>query len=93
MPFKSQAQRAFFNANRAKMEKQGVDVDEWNQASKGKSLPARAPKKKSFGQRIAANDHDGDEMPSGGKHMMPDKHKQMMPPKKKRTFGQKIAGK
>jgi hypothetical protein len=39
MPFASDAQRKFFNANRAKLEKQGVDVDEWNHASKGKSLP------------------------------------------------------
>lgn len=41
MPYKSKAQEAYFNANRAKLEKQGVDVDEWNQASKGKKLPER----------------------------------------------------
>jgi hypothetical protein len=41
MPFKSQAQRAYFNANRSKLEAQGVDVDEWNRASKGKKLPAK----------------------------------------------------
>jgi hypothetical protein len=46
MPYKSQAQAAYFNANRAKLEKQGVDVDEWNQASKGKLLPKRARVKK-----------------------------------------------
>jgi hypothetical protein len=39
MPFKSTAQRAYFNANRAKLEAQGVDVDEWNKASKGLKLP------------------------------------------------------
>jgi len=39
MPYESEAQRKFFNANRNKLEKQGVDVDEWNHASKGKSLP------------------------------------------------------
>lgn len=39
MPYKSAAQRGYFNANRAKLEKQGVDVDEWNRASKGKKLP------------------------------------------------------
>lgn len=44
MPFVSEAQRGYFNANRDKLEKQGVDVDEWNKASAGKSLPARAPK-------------------------------------------------
>lgn len=44
MPFKSDAQRAFFNANRKKLEAQGVDVDEWNASSRGKKLPARVAK-------------------------------------------------
>jgi hypothetical protein len=44
MPFKSDAQRAFFNANRKKLESQGVDVDEWNASSRGKKLPARVAK-------------------------------------------------
>ena len=46
MPYKSLKQERFFNVNRKKLEKQGVDVDEWNKASKGKKLPLRAPKKK-----------------------------------------------
>jgi hypothetical protein len=46
MPYKSQAQEKFFNANKAKLEKQGVSVEEWNKASKGKKLPKKAPKKK-----------------------------------------------
>ena len=58
MPFKSQAQRKFFNANRPKLEAQGVDVDEWNTASKGMKLPEThrlaAPKVKKFGPRLAA---------------------------------------
>jgi hypothetical protein len=41
MPYKSLAQERYFNANRAKLEKQGVDVDEFNQASKGMRLPAK----------------------------------------------------
>jgi hypothetical protein len=45
MPFVSRKQEAYFNANRDKLEKQGVDVDEWNEASKGKKLPERSPKK------------------------------------------------
>ncbi|HEV7674394.1 MAG TPA: hypothetical protein VGQ12_07680 [Candidatus Angelobacter sp.] len=56
MPYKSDSQRRFFNANRDKMEDQGVDVDEYNAASKGKDLPERASKQKprrSFGQRLA----------------------------------------
>jgi hypothetical protein len=43
MPFVSKAQQGYMNANRQKMEGQGVDVSEWNNASKGKSLPGRAP--------------------------------------------------
>ena len=35
MPFKSEAQRRYFEANKAKLEKQGVDVKEWEQSSKG----------------------------------------------------------
>lgn len=46
MPYKSRAQEAFFNANRKKLEKQGVDVSEWNKASKGLKLPKKAKKKK-----------------------------------------------
>jgi hypothetical protein len=42
MPYKSMAQERYFNANRSKLEKQGVDVDEWNSASKGARLPQRA---------------------------------------------------
>lgn len=42
MPYKSLAQERDFNANRAKLEKQGVNVDEWNSASKGQKLPERA---------------------------------------------------
>lgn len=56
MPYASDAQRKYFNANRSKMEKQGVDVDEYNQASKGKKLPEHAPKKKKkgLGERLSA---------------------------------------
>ncbi len=46
MPYKSKAQERYFNANRAKLERQGVDVAEWNQASKGKRLPAKVKKAK-----------------------------------------------
>lgn len=45
-PYKSKAQEAYFNANKEKLEKHGVDVDEWNEASKGKKLPAKAKKGK-----------------------------------------------
>lgn len=46
MPYASEAQRKFFNANKKKLEKQGVDVDEWNRASKKLKLKKRAKKKK-----------------------------------------------
>lgn len=39
MPYKSKAQEAFFNAHRKKMEAQGVNVDEWNKASAGQTMP------------------------------------------------------
>jgi hypothetical protein len=41
MPYKSKAQEKYFNANRGKLESQGVDVGEWNAASKGKKLPPK----------------------------------------------------
>ena len=44
MPYQSDAQRKFFNANRDKLEKQGVDVDEWNHSSKGIHLPEHVKK-------------------------------------------------
>ncbi len=44
MPYKSEAQRRYFNANREKLEAEGVDVDEWNDSSKGKKLPKKSEK-------------------------------------------------
>jgi hypothetical protein len=50
VPYKSVAQERYFNVNRAKMERAGVNVDEWNQASKGKKLPKKVkPAKKHQG--------------------------------------------
>ena len=51
MPYKSVAQERYFNANRDKLEAQGVDVNEWNQASKGKRLPARVKQTKPSARR------------------------------------------
>lgn len=42
MPYKSLAQERYFNANKGKLEAQGVNVNEWNAASKGKALPKTA---------------------------------------------------
>lgn len=41
MPYKSEAQRKYFNANRKKLEAEGVDVDHWNEISKGKDMPEK----------------------------------------------------
>jgi hypothetical protein len=46
MPFKSEAQRRYFEANKPKLEKKGVNVKEWEESSKGLKLPERAPKSK-----------------------------------------------
>lgn len=46
MPYKSLAQERYFNANKKKLEAQGVNVSEWNQASKGMKLPKKAKQKK-----------------------------------------------
>lgn len=48
-PYASKAQAAYFNIHKNELEKQGVDVDEWNKSSKGKSLPehVRKPETKS----------------------------------------------
>lgn len=44
MPFVSKAQQGYFNVNRSKLEQQGVNVDEWNAASKGMKLPEHVKK-------------------------------------------------
>lgn len=46
MPYKSKAQAAYFNIHKKELEKQGVNVGEWNKASKGKKMPKRAKPKK-----------------------------------------------
>ena len=44
MPYKSKAQAAYFNIHKKQLERQGVNVDEWNKASKGKKLPGKKKK-------------------------------------------------
>ena len=46
MPYKSQAQRAKFHAMAARGEISPATVKEYDQASKGKKLPARVTKKR-----------------------------------------------
>jgi hypothetical protein len=45
MPYKSKKQAAYFNIHKKQLEAKGVDVNEWNKASKGKKLPRRKKKK------------------------------------------------
>ena len=45
MPYKSQAQAGYFHTHQKELEKMGVNVKEWDEASKGKKLPPRAKKK------------------------------------------------
>lgn len=45
MPYVSRAQAAYFNIHKKELESKGVNVAEWNAASKGKSLPKHVHKK------------------------------------------------
>jgi hypothetical protein len=51
MPYKSKAQEAYFNIHKNELEKQGVNVDEWNKASKGMKLPEKVSKLNSMKKR------------------------------------------
>ena len=44
MPYKSEAQRKFFHANKSKLQAQGVDVSEYDKASVGLKLPIKINK-------------------------------------------------
>jgi len=47
MPYKSRAQQGYFHTHQKELERQGVKVAEWDQASKGLKLPAKVrPKPK-----------------------------------------------
>ena len=39
MPYKSEAQRKYFNVHKQQLEKEGVNVNEWNKESKVIKLP------------------------------------------------------
>lgn len=44
--YKSRAQEIYFNIHKRQLEKQGVNVNEWNAASKGIKLPKKVKAKK-----------------------------------------------
>ena len=52
MSYKSKAQAAYFNIHRKELERQGVDVDEWNRASRGKHIPERKHRKANMADRL-----------------------------------------
>ena len=45
MPYKSKAQAAYFHIHQKELEKQGVNVKEWDAATKGKKLPQKVRKR------------------------------------------------
>jgi hypothetical protein len=45
MPYVSRAQAGYFHTHKAQLEREGVNVDEWDAATKGKHLPERASMK------------------------------------------------
>ena len=52
MPYVSHQQRKYFNANRKELESQGVDVDHWNDESRGKKLPKKKTAAFLMGERL-----------------------------------------
>lgn len=53
MPYVSTAQRGYFHAHKAELERQGVNVGEWDKASKGKSLPEHKRKASALSHAMA----------------------------------------
>lgn len=45
MPYKSKKQQAYFHAHAKDLQAQGVNIKEWDRASKGRKLPIRVKKK------------------------------------------------
>ncbi len=46
MTYQSLAQEGYFHTHKAELERQGVDVAEWDKATKGKHLSKRKGRKK-----------------------------------------------
>jgi cupin superfamily acireductone dioxygenase involved in methionine salvage len=44
-PYASQAQAGYFHTHKKELEKQGVSVEHWDRATKGKKLPVKVKKK------------------------------------------------
>jgi hypothetical protein len=84
MPFKSKAQQRFMYANKDKLKKQGVDVDEWASKTDFTKLPEKAAGALgtlgkallgtglAVGGGMAASNLFGGEAPAGADHTYPD---------------------
>lgn len=44
MPYKSRAQAGYFHTHKKQLERQGVNVNEWDEATKGLKLPKKKKK-------------------------------------------------
>lgn len=67
MPYASKAQQGYFNVHRNELEKQGVNVDEWNKASKGLKLPAHKKPRQLFSKKKVREEsprHEAQESPA-----------------------------
>jgi hypothetical protein len=70
MPYKSEAQEGYFHTHEAELKRQGVDVAEWDRATKGKSLPRRA--RESGGSNDTNVPYDTLYTPGSGKAYSPE---------------------
>ncbi len=52
MPYRSKKQAAYFHIHKKELERQGVNVDEWDRASKGKSLPKKVAQHKALKNKL-----------------------------------------
>lgn len=53
MPYKSQAQAGYFHTHKKQLEAQGVNVDEWDAATKGHHLPKKVGKPEGLKSKIS----------------------------------------
>ena len=64
MPYRSLAQEGYFHTHRTQLERQGVNIGEWDVATKGKSMPRRAAVKMrtktvNLGSKGSFKEHSG----------------------------------
>jgi hypothetical protein len=67
-PYRSKAQQGYFHAHAAELERQGVNVHEWDQASKGKQLPMKTKKDGTDAMTTPKAKEGGEGKPKGEHH-------------------------